>query len=181
MLSTSSTRKVGRPRGNETCILILAVARCSEGKASTSRCTARGALHRVSLPNRGVQNVRCAASIISMVTHALSHLLLQRHFRYGYQTQTNVKYVLVLSDTSANDQNINGVSDCCNVEWCASLDCGTWQFFKRFHDLWVRAVSNPFYELGGPMQVRTANKCETPTVLHTIARLIPSCHAVQAF
>merc|ERR1711871_1224441 len=52
---------------------------------------------------------------------------------YGYQTQTNVKYVLVLSDTSANDQNING-------------------FFKRFHDLWVRAVSNPFYELGGPMQ-----------------------------
>ena len=29
--------------------------------------------------------------------------------RYGYQTQTGVKYVLVLSDTSANDQNINGV------------------------------------------------------------------------
>lgn len=52
---------------------------------------------------------------------------------YGYQTQTNIKFILVLSDTSANDQNING-------------------FFKRFHELWVRAVSNPFYTIGTKME-----------------------------
>jgi hypothetical protein len=40
---------------------------------------------------------------------------------YGYQTQTNIKYVLVLSDTMASDGNIH-------------------QFFKHFHKIWVAAV-----------------------------------------
>ena len=43
---------------------------------------------------------------------------------YGYQTQTNVKYVLVLSDTMASDANIH-------------------QFFKHFHKIWVAAVRTP--------------------------------------
>merc|ERR1712166_552377 len=48
---------------------------------------------------------------------------------YGYMTQTGTKLVLVLTDTSANDGNIN-------------------HFFKRFHEIYCRAVCNPFYTPG---------------------------------
>merc|ERR1712196_444362 len=58
---------------------------------------------------------------------------------YGYQTQTGVKYILVLSDTSANDGNIH-------------------QFFKHFHKVWIHAVSNPFYDLEGPMESKQFDK-----------------------
>eukprot|EP00656_Telonema_subtile_P028533 TRINITY_DN3103_c0_g1_i2.p1 TRINITY_DN3103_c0_g1~~TRINITY_DN3103_c0_g1_i2.p1 ORF type:complete len:147 (-),score=39.95 TRINITY_DN3103_c0_g1_i2:201-641(-) len=54
---------------------------------------------------------------------------------YGYMTQTGTKLVLVLTDTSANDHNIN-------------------HFFKRFHDIYCRAVCNPFYIPGTVIKAR---------------------------
>lgn len=93
--------------------------------------------------------------------------------RYGYQTNTRVKFVLVLAlaDAIVRDLDVKTVrSSPVSLPRRANHPLGFPQLFRAMHNAYIAYISNPF----------TSTESENPTVLAPPIRSLKFSHAMDA-